>query len=40
MTPSDRRAQAQATFGAIVENAGGEFRFITSSEQFKQWMLK
>lgn len=38
MTPSDKRAQAQATFGTVVEHAGGEFRFITHPEQFKKWM--
>lgn len=40
MTPSDKRAQAQATFGAVVEHAGGEFRFITHPEQFKNWITK
>ncbi|EEO8517994.1 hypothetical protein G6K62_003844 [Salmonella enterica subsp. enterica serovar Rubislaw] len=38
MIPSDKRAQAQATFGAIVENAGGEFRFITHPSQFEKWI--
>lgn len=38
MTKSDKRAQAQATFGAVVENAGGEFRFITHPSQFEQWI--
>lgn len=38
MTPRDKRAQAQATFGTVVEHAGGEFRFITHPEQFKKWM--
>lgn len=38
MTPSDKRAQAQATFGTVVVNAGGEFRFITHPSQFEQWM--
>lgn len=38
MTKSDKRAQAQATFGAVVENAGGEFRFITHQSQFEKWM--
>lgn len=40
MTPSDKRAQAQATFGVVVENAGGIFSFITHPSQFKELINK
>lgn len=36
MTPGDKRAQAQATFGVVVQNAGGIFRFITHPSQLEE----
>lgn len=35
LTPSDKRGQAQATFGAVVTNAGGLFSFVTHPSQYE-----
>lgn len=39
LTPGDKRGQAQANFGTVVEHAGGIFRFITHPSQYEE-MLK
>lgn len=31
LTPGDKRAQAQARFGALVTAAGGDFRFVSEA---------
>jgi hypothetical protein len=39
LIPSDKRGQAQATFGAVVTHSGGLFNFISHPSQFEE-MLK